>query len=239
MTQKAGTLGALGLHGPAGYARTQARLEELAARKQALEGRLARFAGAGSRPALQAGQEGGAATVGQGGEGEGDQLGFSSTVAARLRSFFPGSEQEFQEGFRVFAPHIAESGLDPVTVAQTYPEDTARMVRTYLEDPQGVESAADPLQEAARRGGAEQFLEDVIGTEGQGRSVSLARTQSPTDTHELDMGVALVLSGAPRSSVLDGMAGDEGLIPAVSLAEPDPEDALQENESDGDREEPQ
>jgi hypothetical protein len=181
--QKAGTLGALGLHGPAGYARTQARLEELSARKLALEQRLARFAGTASGAGLRGDALGaGQAAASRGEDGPGGWSGFSESVGGRLRATFPGSEEEFQQGFRQFSPYVRQSGLDPGTLAQTYPEDTARMVHAYLQDPQEISGTQDPLLEAARRGKAQAFLEDVFGTEAGSPDASQFQQPSSSQT---------------------------------------------------------
>jgi hypothetical protein len=100
-------------------------------------------------------------------------------VEARIRSNFTGTETDFSAGFSEFAPYVQQAGLDPKTVAQTYPEDMARMVGAYLESPQGVAGADDPLWEAARRGNAETFLADVYGMEA-GISSSLPLSDTST-----------------------------------------------------------
>jgi hypothetical protein len=121
-------------------------------------------------------------------------------------------------------------------VAQTYPEDTARMVRAYLEDPQGIERAVDPLGEAARRGGGQQFWEDVFGTKG--RPVHREPAQPPMESRDLNMDEALIPPGASHTPVLDGVAGEENPMPTASQPEQNPEDPLRGKRADGDREEP-
>jgi hypothetical protein len=107
---------------------------------------------------------------------------FSPAVDERLLSSFSGTSKDFQEGFSCFAPHIERAGLSPGTVAQTYPEDTGRMVSAYLEDPQAVEGAENPLMEAARRGGADTFLEDVFGSGGQYQGSQSILATAPDDS---------------------------------------------------------
>jgi hypothetical protein len=150
LTQRSGMFSALGLRTPAQYTRTQARLHELAARKLDVQRRMARFSSVTSE-------------TGEVEEDGSRGFGFSPSVDERLLASFSGTSRDFQEGFSRFAPHIEGAGLDPGAVAQTYPEDTGRMVGAYLEAPQAVEGAENPLMEAARRGGADTFLDDVFG----------------------------------------------------------------------------
>jgi hypothetical protein len=171
LTRSAGTLGALGLQGPAQYARTQARTHELAARKLELQRRLSRFAGnPGGRvpdgrihedrveddPTDDSGE---AAVV--------PDFGFSRTVNQRIATAFSNTVTGFEEGFAALSKHIDRAGFDPQVVAERYPEDVGRMVQVYLYDPEAVESAENPLLGAAVLGGAEGFIADVFGAAGQ------------------------------------------------------------------------
>jgi hypothetical protein len=161
-TRQAGTLSALGFHGPAQYVRSQAHLHELAARRMQLEERLARFGGGGSRADWGQDEFRSDSAEAGGGDGAGEQLvGYSRSVDARIQRAFPGSGQDFHAGLEAFSPHIESHGLDPQILAQSYPEDTARMVSAYLADPEAVGGADDPLLEAARRGGAKDFIEGI------------------------------------------------------------------------------
>ena len=83
-------------------------------------------------------------------------------MSRRIASSFPGPADEFEAGYSCLSPHIQRLGLSPQVVAQTYPEETARMVQAARDNPQIVQ-ADDPLLEAARLGMARNFLCDVYG----------------------------------------------------------------------------
>jgi hypothetical protein len=167
LTGQAGAFSALGLSTPAQYARTQARAHELAARKLELGQRLARFSGyvpesTGGRDQVSAAPD----------------FGFSATVNQRIATTFSNTVTGFDEGFSGLSNHIAQAGFDPRVVAERYPEDTGRMVSAYLNQPQQIEQAEEPLLEAARLGGADGFRADIFG-EGPSQQ---APEQFPADS---------------------------------------------------------
>ena len=155
-TQRATAFDALGLRAPAQYLRSQARMQELAARQDELQERMARLSGVPDEASNDAtGDE----TGKEHGPGA---FGFSPSVSRRIASSFPGPADEFEAGYSCLSPHIQRLGLSPQVVAQTYPEETARMVQAARDNPQIVQ-ADDPLLEAARLGMARNFLCDVYG----------------------------------------------------------------------------
>jgi hypothetical protein len=159
LTQQAGTFSAMGLHAPAQYARTRVRGHELAARKLELGRRLARFAGfdSGTNNARLATSDLGmeAARV--------PDFGFSGTVNQGIAATFSNTVTGFQEGFSGLSKHIEQAGFDPRVVAESYPEDTGRMVSAYLAQPEQIDQAENPLLEATRLGGADGFRKDIFG----------------------------------------------------------------------------
>ena len=152
LTQQAGTFGALGLRAPAQYARTQARGHELAARKLELGMRLARFAGYAP-----------GSTDVKNENSEGPDFGFSPTVNRGIANTFSNTVTGFDEGFSGLSEHIEQAGFDPRVVAERYPEDTGRMVSAYLDYPERIDQADEPLLDAARLGGADDFRMDIFG----------------------------------------------------------------------------
>ena len=137
LTQRAGNLDAMGLHAPAAYNRSQAHGHELAARQAELGERMQRFGG-GQSPS------------------QSQDFGFSSSVNTAIQSNFSGSTEEFQRGFQALAPHISQHGLDPNALAAQYPGDTAHMVQAYLNHPDEISQARDPLYRASELGNASQ-----------------------------------------------------------------------------------
>ena len=135
LNQRAGTLDAMGLHAPAAYNRSLAHGHELAARQAELGERMQRFGGA---------------------QTDGQDFGFSPTVNATIGSNFKGTPDEFQSGFQALSPHISGHGLDPNVLAAQYPEDTAHMVQAYLNHPDEIMKAGDPLYRASELGNAKQ-----------------------------------------------------------------------------------
>jgi hypothetical protein len=152
LTQQAGTYAALGLQAPAQYARTQVRGHELAARKLELGQRLARYSG-----------------YVPGTEVDGEDIskapdfGFSPTVNRGIAATFSNTVTGFEEGFLGLSTHIEQAGFDPRVVAERYPEDTGRMVSAYLDHPDRIDQAQEPLLEAAKLGGADDFRTDIFG----------------------------------------------------------------------------
>jgi hypothetical protein len=142
LTQKAGNLDAMGLHAPAAYNRSLAHGHELAARQAELGERMQRFGGvtSASTPASQ-------------------DFGFSSSVNSSIQSNFNGSPQEFQQGFQAMSTDIAKHGMDPNAFAAQYPEETAHMTRAYLDHPEEIITARDPLYRASELGNATRVKE--------------------------------------------------------------------------------
>ncbi|GER78923.1 MAG: hypothetical protein HZC39_13625 [Chloroflexi bacterium] len=133
LTQRAATFEAMGLHAPASYNRSLAHGHELAARQAELGERMQRFGGVRTESA---------------------DFGFSPSVNSAIQSNFKGSTEDFQRGFQALYPHISQHGLDPNALAAQYPEDTARMVQAYLDHPEDISQARDPLYHAAELGNA-------------------------------------------------------------------------------------
>lgn len=133
LTQRAATFEAMGLHAPASYNRSLAHGHELAARQAELGERMQRFGGVRTESA---------------------DFGFSPSVNSAIQSNFKGSTEDFQRGFQGLSPHISQHGLDPNALAAQYPEDTARMVRAYLDHPDEISQARDPLYRASELGNA-------------------------------------------------------------------------------------
>jgi hypothetical protein len=152
LTQQSGNFSALGLQAPAQYARTQARGHELAARKLELGQRLARFSGYVSESTNVRDEISNA-----------PDFGFSATVNQRVATTFSNTATGFDEGFAGLSNHIEQAGFDPRVVAERYPEDTGRMVSAYLQYPDRIDQANEPLLEAARLGGADGFRVDIFG----------------------------------------------------------------------------
>lgn len=171
LTQRGGTLSALGLDAPAQYARTQARLHELDARKLELQRRLARIGGSELRSEDV-----------RGGIDNVPDFGFSRTVNRGIANTFTNTVTGFEEGFASLSKHIDRAGFDPRVLAEQYPEDTGRMVQAYLDHLEVIENAQNPLEEAVRLGGAKGFLRDIFGAEElQGRSDLPAQLSSVGD----------------------------------------------------------
>lgn len=139
-TQRAGTLDAMGLHAPVAYNRSLAHGHELAARQAELGERMERFDG--KQPQAQ-------------------DFGFSSSVNATIRSSFNGSADEFQHGFQALSQHISKHGLDPNVLAAQYPEDTAHMVKAYLDHTDEIRLSPDPLYRASELGQTKQ-VKDLL-----------------------------------------------------------------------------
>lgn len=137
LTQRAGTLDAMGLHAPAAYNRSRAHGHELSARQAELGERMQRFGGVQS-------------------QSQGQDFGFSSSVNTSIQSNFNGSTEDFQRGFQALSPHISQHGLDPNALAAQYPEDTAQMVQAYLNHSEEISQARDPLYRASELGKANQ-----------------------------------------------------------------------------------
>lgn len=137
LTQKAGTLDAMGLHAPAAYNRSLAHGHELSARQAELGERMQRFNGVQTQPPAS-------------------DFGFSPTVNATIQSNFKGSSQDFQQGFEGLSPHISRHGLDPNVLAAQYPEETANMVQAFLKHGDEISHAPDPLYRATQLGNASQ-----------------------------------------------------------------------------------
>lgn len=140
LTQRAGTLDAMGLHAPAAYNRSLAHGHELSARQAELGERMQRFGGAPPTPPSQ-------------------DFGFSPSVNAGIRADFDGSPQEFQQGFQSLSADIAGHGMDPNAFAAQYPQETARMARAYLDHTQEIMTARDPLLRASELGNAARVKE--------------------------------------------------------------------------------
>lgn len=140
LTQQAGNLEAMGLRAPAAYNRSLAHGHELAARQAELGERMQRFNGAPSTSPS-------------------DDFGFSPSVNASIQSNFNGSPQEFQQGFQSMSADITQHGMDPNVFAAQYPQETAQMTRAYLDHPEEIMTARDPLMRASELGNASRVKE--------------------------------------------------------------------------------
>jgi hypothetical protein len=176
LAQQAGTFSALGLRAPAQYARTQAHGHELAARKLELERRLARFSGVGSG-STNARDD---ASDPRSEVAKIPDFGFSRTVNRGIATTFTNTVTGFQEGFSGLSKHIEQAGFDPQVVAERYPEDTGRMVSAYLDQPEQIDRAENPLMEATILGGAEGFRSDIFGSKNA-RETSDRLAETPPD----------------------------------------------------------
>ena len=134
-TQRAGVLDAMGLRTPAAYNRSLAHGHELAARQAELGERMERFGGK---------------------QHQEQDFGFSTSVNTAIRSSFNGSTEEFQRGFQALSRHVSQHGLDPNILAAQYPEDTARMVKAYINHTDEISQSLDPLYRASELGQADQ-----------------------------------------------------------------------------------
>jgi hypothetical protein len=152
LTHQAGSLEAIGLRGPAQYARTQARTQEMAARKLEVGQRLMNFS---STTPTKTGNAGGGYQI--------PDFGFSPTVNRRIRTTFLYPVGDFNTGFDGLSPHFERAGLDPYLVASRYPEDLGRMVTAYLDQPESIDQLGDrALIETTRLGGATSFRQDIF-----------------------------------------------------------------------------
>jgi hypothetical protein len=140
LTQQAGNLEAMGLRAPAAYNRSLAHGHELAARQAELGERMQRFNGAPSTSPS-------------------DDFGFSPSVNASIQSSFNGSPQEFQQGFQAMSSDITQHGMDPNVFAAQYPQETAQMTRAYLDHPDEIMTAHDPLMRASELGNSARVKE--------------------------------------------------------------------------------
>jgi hypothetical protein len=143
LTERAGTLDVMGLHTPAAYNRSLAHSHELAARQVELSERVERFNEVQSQS---------------------PDFGFSPSVNSTIQSNFNGSTEDFQRGFQALSPHIAQHGLDPNVLAAQYPEETAHMVQAYLNHPEEINQAQDPLYRASELGNASQVRSMITFT---------------------------------------------------------------------------
>lgn len=140
LTQRAGIFEALGLKTPAAYNRSQAHEHELSARQAELGERMQRFDGVQTQTQTQTAD-----------------YGFSPTVNSAIQSNFSGSREDFQRGFDGLSPHISAQGFDPNAFVAQYPEATAHMAQAYLNHPNDINGAQNPLYRAAQLGNAGQI----------------------------------------------------------------------------------
>ena len=54
---------------------------------------------------------------------------------------------------------ISQHGMDPNVFASQYPEETAHMTRAYLDHPEEIMTARDPLMRASELGNATRVKE--------------------------------------------------------------------------------
>ena len=140
MTQQAATFDALGMHAPAQFNRAMAHSHELSARQTELTERMQHIDGSGAR---------------------GTDFGFAPNVNAGIASSFSGSQADFQKGFEGLSPYMTQHGLTPEVFASQYPEDTGRMAQAFLDHPDEISQAHDPLYRAAELGNVERAREAI------------------------------------------------------------------------------
>lgn len=140
LTQQAATFDSLGMRQPAQFSRAMAHSHEISARQTELTERMQRVSGTGT---------------------QGADFGFAPNVNAGINSTFSGSQADFQKGFEGLSPYMSQHGLTPEIFAAQYPEDTGRMAQAFLEHPDDIRQARDPLYRAAELGQVEQ-ARDVI-----------------------------------------------------------------------------
>jgi hypothetical protein len=150
LTQWSGVADAMGLRAPAQYMRSQARQHELAARR--LKGS---DYSEHSQPETTSGSY--------------RDLGLSDGVAREMVGNFPGTPAEFRQGYTGFSQVVERSGQRLANYA-AYSREVPQMVKAYLDHPDEVAKAADPLHEAARLGNTRTFLKDVYGEKPESRS---------------------------------------------------------------------
>lgn len=151
-TRQAGSWEVMGFRGAATFAQSQARQHEIAARTLELQQRLVRFA-AGNPESTPPPNTG---------------FGFSPSVNAEIQAAYPGTPDQFQSGFDRLSTHLQNAGLDPQVVAETYPQDTARMVSVFT-GPHASGAGNPTLREIAEQGGANQFLQEILGEQKTGQ----------------------------------------------------------------------
>jgi hypothetical protein len=94
-------------------------------------------------------------------ETEGADFGFAPNVNSGIASTFSGSQTDFQDSYASLSPYMSQHGLTPDIFASQYPEDTGRMAQAFLDHPDDIRQAHDPLYRAAELGQV-QNARDVI-----------------------------------------------------------------------------
>jgi hypothetical protein len=140
LTQQAATFDALGMHTPAQFSRGMAHSHEISARQTQLTERMQRVSGT---------------------ETEGTDFGFAPNVNAGIASTFSSSQADFQRSYESLSPYMVQHGLTPEVFTSHYPEDTGRMAQAFLDHPDDIRQARDPLYRAAELGHV-QNARDVI-----------------------------------------------------------------------------
>ena len=131
LTQQAATFDALGMHAPAQFSRAMAHSHEISTRQAQLTERMQRVSGT---------------------ETEGADFGFAPNVNSGIASTFSGSQADFQKSYDSLSPYMSQHGLTPDVFASQYPEDTGRMAQAFLDHPDDILHARDPLYRAAELG---------------------------------------------------------------------------------------
>lgn len=140
LTQQAATFDALGLHQPAQFNRAMAHSHEISARQVELTERMQRLGGT---------------------ETQGADFGFAPNVNAGIATTFQGSAADFQKGYEGLSPLMNQHGLSPEIFAAQYPEDMGRLAQAFLDHPDDIRQAHDPLYRAGELGQIEK-ARDVI-----------------------------------------------------------------------------
>jgi hypothetical protein len=140
MTRWSGVADAMGLRAPAQYMRSQAHQHELAARRLKETGNMEPEPSGGSYR----------------------DLGLSDGVGQEMVRNFPGTPEQFRQGYTGFSQVVERSGQRLANYT-AYSREVPRMVKAYLDHPAEIEKAADPLHEAARLGNTRTFLKDIYG----------------------------------------------------------------------------
>ena len=131
LTQQAAAYDVLGMRAPAQFSRAMAHSHEISARQTQLTERMQRVSGT---------------------ETQGSDFGFAPNVNTGIASTFSGSQTDFQKSYDSLSPYMAQHGLTPDVFASQYPEDTGRMAQAFLDHPDDISQARDPLYRAAELG---------------------------------------------------------------------------------------
>jgi hypothetical protein len=171
-TAKARNLNAMGLRGAAQFAQSLSQEQQIAGRQAELSERMQRMAEPedefdafeASYPQANPSSSSASPAPEQGSLVPG--LRMSDSVSQRVMANFPGSRQEFGEAYQGFSQAVQEKEgsrfqLDAILAA--HPEETARMVDAYKTAPGAIQSADQPLRQAAVASWSNRVLFEAYG----------------------------------------------------------------------------